>query len=68
MVLKPSEAAYTAAASPAGPAPTMTTSKTCRSGSMVSPDASTISVSEGSTYTCPLSNITTGSRLDLSPN
>ncbi len=34
-VSSPSDAAYTAAASPAGPAPTTTTSKTC-SGSIVS--------------------------------
>ena len=53
-VLKPSDAPYTAADRPAGPAPTMTTSKSIVSGSTGDPAATAISALVGFSRTGPV--------------
>ena len=60
-VRNPSEAPYTAADKPAGPAPTMITSKSIRSGLTAPPAAIATSALLGFSRTMPLGNTTSGS-------
>jgi hypothetical protein len=59
-VLNPSDAAYTAAASPAGPAPTITRSTGSRGSDVVSPYAAARAVSSGSRRIRPSGTRTSG--------
>ena len=60
-VAKPSDAPYTAAERPAGPAPTMTTSKSIVSGLTGDPAATAISALVGFSRTVPSGNTMIGS-------
>ena len=60
MVRSPSDAPYTAAARPAGPAPTITVSYSASAGSVLSPSSSATRLIRGLTTVLPLTTRITG--------